>query len=63
MPSLTNASTAILRQQMDERNHDMVQMLAQTLSTVLNPLIQKTTHLNQQMTAQMTRMDEFFGVP
>ena len=43
MPSLTNASTTILRQQMDESNHDMVQMLAQTLSTVLNPLIQNTT--------------------
>ena len=39
IPSLTNVSTAILRQQMDENNHDMVQMLAQTLSTVLNPLI------------------------
>ncbi|CAI8604062.1 unnamed protein product [Vicia faba] len=29
---LTNASTAVLRQQMDESNHDMVQMLAQTLT-------------------------------
>ena len=63
IPSLTNASTAILRQQMDESNHEMVQMLAQTLSTVLNPLIQTATQSNQQMTAQMTRMVEFFGVP
>ena len=43
IPSLTNVSIAILRQQMDESNHDMVQMLAQTLSTVLNPLIQTVT--------------------
>ena len=47
---------------MDESNHDMVQMLAQTLSTILNPLIQNTTQLNQQMAAQMTRMAEFFRV-
>ena len=60
MPGLTNASTAVLRQQMDESNHDMVQMLAQTLSTVLNPLIQNTTQSNQQMTAQMTCMSNFF---
>ena len=36
MSGLTNASIAVLRQQMDESNHDMVQMLAQTLSTLLN---------------------------
>ena len=63
MPSLTNASTSILRQQMDESNHDMVQMLAQSLSIVLNSLIKNTTQSNQQMAAQMTRMAEFFGVP
>ena len=28
IPSLTNASAAILRQQMDKSNHDMVQTLA-----------------------------------
>ena len=38
-------------------------MLDQTLSTMLNPLIQNTTQSNQQMAAQMTRMAEFFGVP
>ena len=43
IPGLTNVSTAILRQQMDESNHEMVQMLAQTLSTLLNPLIQTAT--------------------
>ena len=47
MHGLTNASTAVMRQQIDESNHDMVQMLAQTLSTVLNPLIQNTTQSNQ----------------
>lgn len=40
----------------------MVQMLTQTLTTVLNPLIQNTTQSNQQMTTHMARMDDFFGV-
>ena len=48
---------------MDGSNHDMVQILAQTLSTVLNPLIQNTTQSKQQMSAQMVRITEFFGVP
>ena len=51
LPTLTNNSAAEWRQQMDESNHEMVQMLTQTLATVLNPLIQNTTQSNQQMTA------------
>ncbi|XP_050895285.1 uncharacterized protein LOC127101898 [Lathyrus oleraceus] len=41
----------------------MVQMLTQTLATVLNPLIESTTQSNQQMTAQVARMSEFLGIP
>ena len=48
---------------MDESNHDMVQMLAQTMGTIFNPLIQNTTQSNQQLAAQMTRIADFFGVP
>ena len=43
MPNLTNNSAAVIRQQMDESSHHMVQMLAQTMGTILNPLIQNTT--------------------
>lgn len=48
---------------MDESNHEMVQMLTQTLTTVLNPLIQNTTQSNQHMTTQVARMSEFLGIP
>ena len=48
---------------MDESNHDIVQMLTESLTTILNPLIQNTTELNQQMTAQMARMSDFLSVP
>lgn len=48
---------------MDESNHEMVQMLTQTLATVLNPLIQNTTQSNQQMTTQVAQMSKFLGIP
>lgn len=62
MPNLTNNSAAVIRHQMDESNHDMVQMLAQTMGTILNPLIEDTTQSNQQMAAHMMRLANFSGV-
>lgn len=61
--NLTNNLMAIIRQLMDESNHEMVQMLANQMGTILNPLIQNTTQMNQQMAVQMTRVADFFGVP
>ena len=43
MPAITNNSAQVIRQQMDESNHDMVQMLTQQMGVVFNPLIQNTT--------------------
>jgi hypothetical protein len=40
--ALTNTSMASLRQQMDESNHEMVNMLTTQIDTVFNPLIQNT---------------------
>lgn len=61
--NITNHYAAVIRQQMDESNHEMVQMLANQMNTIFNPLIQNTTQTNQQMTTQMTRIADFFGVP
>lgn len=60
---MTNNFAAVLRQQIDESNHDMVQMLAQIMSAIFNPLIQDKTKMNQQMEPQMTHIVDFFGVP
>lgn len=49
--NLTNNFAAVIRQQMDESNHEMVQMLANQIGTIFNPLIQNTTQTNQQMAA------------
>ncbi|KAK2422316.1 hypothetical protein QL285_032860 [Trifolium repens] len=62
-PSLTNAALNALRQQMDESNHDMVNMLTQQIGTVFNPLIQNTNQSYQLLANQMGRIADFFGAP
>ncbi|KAH1237870.1 hypothetical protein GmHk_08G022674 [Glycine max] len=60
---LTNTSVLSLRQQMDESNHDMVNMLTQQIGTVINPLIQNTNDSYQTLTNQISRIADFFGAP
>jgi hypothetical protein len=61
--NLTNTSMLSLRQQMDESNHEMVNMLTQQIGTVFNPLIQTTNDSYQLLANQMGRMTDFFGAP
>ncbi|WJX94328.1 hypothetical protein P8452_75757 [Trifolium repens] len=58
---LTTASVLSLRQQMDESNHDMVNLLTQQIGTVFNPLIQNTNDSYQMLAYQMGRIADFFG--
>jgi len=61
--SLTNASLMALRQQMEDTNDEMVNMLTQQIGTVFNPLIQQTHNSYQTLTDQMGRIADFFGAP
>jgi len=61
--SLTNASLMALRQQMEDTNHEMVNMLTQQIGTLFNPLIQQTHNSYQTLTHQMGRIVDFFGAP
>jgi len=61
--SLTNNSLAALRQQMEESNHEMVNMVTQQIDTVINPLIRETNTSYQMLSAQMERIANYFGVP
>jgi len=61
--SLTNASLSALRQQMEETNHEMVNMVTQQIGTVINPLIQDSNKSYQPLSVQMERMADFFGAP
>ncbi|WJX56991.1 hypothetical protein P8452_42594 [Trifolium repens] len=62
-PTLTNTALAAMRQQMDDSNHDMVNMLTQQIGTVFNPLIQNTNQSYQLLANQMGRIADFFGAP
>ena len=54
IPTFTSSSVAVMRQQMDESNHEMVHMLTHQMGTILRPLIQDSTQSCQQMATQMT---------
>jgi len=61
LPPLTTDSMNLLRQQMDESNHDMVNLLAQQIGTVFNPLIRDTNRSYQALLTQMGRIADFFA--
>jgi len=60
---LTIDSMNLLRQQMDESNYEMVNLLTQQIGTVFNPLIRDTNWSYQALTTQMGRMANFFAPP
>jgi hypothetical protein len=61
--NLTRTSVMSLRQQMDESNHEMINLLTQQLGTVIDPLIQDLNNSYQMLTNQMSRIAYFFGAP
>lgn len=61
MPPLTTSSLKSMRQQMDEINHDMVNMLTQKIVIMFNSLIRNTNHNYQQLAHKMGRIANFFG--
>jgi len=61
--SLTNASLAAVRQQMEDSNHEMVNQVTQQIGTIINPLIRDTNNSYQALSAQMERIANFFGAP
>jgi len=58
---LTTDSMNLLRQQMDESNHEMVNLLTQQIGTVFNPLIRDANRSYQALTTQMGRIADFFA--
>jgi hypothetical protein len=61
--SLTNASLAALRQQMEDSNHEMVNMLTQQIGTVFNPLIRNTHNSYLALLDHVGQICDFFGAP
>jgi len=50
LPPLTTDLMNLLRQQMDESNHEIVDLLTQQIGTVFNPLIRDTNWSYQALT-------------
>jgi len=59
--TLTTESTMLFRQQMDESNHEMINLLTQQIGTVFNPLIQSKNISYQALATQMGRVSYFFA--
>jgi hypothetical protein len=50
LPQLTTYSMNLFKQQMDESNHEMVNLLTQQIGTMFNTLIRDTTRSYQALT-------------
>ncbi|XP_050875138.1 uncharacterized protein LOC127078750 [Lathyrus oleraceus] len=61
--TLSNTSIAALRQQMDDSNHELVNMLTNQMGTVFNNVIQESAKTNRQVANQLTRLCNFLGAP
>jgi len=61
--TLTSNSLAALRQQMEESNHEMVNMVIQHIGKVINPLIRDTNTSYERLSAQIERIANYFGAP
>lgn len=61
VPTFSLSSVTVMRQHMDESNHEMVHMLTQQMGTIMRHLIQDSTQSYQQLATQMTRIRDFLG--
>jgi hypothetical protein len=60
LPTLTTESMMLFGQQMDESNHEVVNLLTQQIGTVFNHLIQTMNQGYQALATQMGRITNFF---
>ncbi|KEH15865.1 hypothetical protein MTR_0480s0030 [Medicago truncatula] len=61
--SLTTASLNALKQQMEETNHEMVNLVTQQVGMMINPLTRDTNNNYQVLSLQMERITSFLGAP
>lgn len=61
--AFTSSSITVMRQHMNESNHEMIHMLTQQMGTILRPLIQDSTQSYQQLATQMTQIGDFLRAP
>lgn len=63
VPTFTINSVAIIRQQLDKINYEMIHVLTKHMGTILRPLNRGSTESYQQLATQMTQRGDSFGAP
>ncbi|CAI8582926.1 unnamed protein product [Vicia faba] len=63
MPILTTENQLAFRQLMDDSNHNMIGVLAQTMQEIFVPIVQNVTVTNRENTDNMSRIADFFAPP
>lgn len=51
-----------IRQQMDEKNHDMVNMFIQQIGAVITPLMENTNNVCAALAQQMVLLNQALGI-
>lgn len=60
---LTSTVMQYFIQQMDDSNHDMMNMMTQQIVTTFNPMIENTNNTYQVLARHMGRISDVFGAP
>src|ERR1051325_9603361 len=63
LPILTTENQMAFRQLMDDSNHNMIGVLAQTMQEIFAPIVQNVTVTNRENTDNMSRIADFFAPP
>src|ERR1051325_8959233 len=63
LPILTTENQMAFRQLMDDSNHNMIGVLAQTMQEIFAPIVQNVTVTNRENADNMSRIADFFAPP
>src|ERR1051325_10964683 len=63
LPTLTTENQMAFRQLMDDSNHNMIGVLAQTMQEIFAPIVQNVTVTNRENADNMSRIADFFAPP
>src|ERR1044072_8607886 len=63
LPVLTTENQMAFRQLMDDSNHNMIGVLAQTMQEIFAPIVQNVTVTNRENADNMSRIVDFFAPP
>src|ERR1044072_1083527 len=63
LPILTTENQMAFRQLMDDSNHNMIGVLAQTMQEIFAPIVQNVTVTNRENADNMSRIADFFALP